>query len=117
MNFKIINLEAINQSMMGNSALIKELVDLYIMQSPIDFQALENAISVGEYPLIREKAHHIKPTMQYIGAGELLQEFQQLENLAKEKTDLSTIKNKFQEIEPKFSLMIEELNQLASSFS
>ncbi|MBD1428983.1 MULTISPECIES: Hpt domain-containing protein [Sphingobacterium] len=115
MIFQIINLDIINESMMGNADLIKELVDLYISQSPGDFKALEDALSTGDTVLIRKTAHHIKPTMQYIGAKDLLQDFQVLENMAKEGVPIEEMNAQFQKIKPKFSLMLEELQQLSIS--
>lgn len=115
MTFQIINPETINQSMMGNADLIKELINLYIVQSPQDFNALEESIAMGNPALIRERAHHIKPTMQYIGAQDLLQDFQALENMAKNGTSLTEINLLFQKIKPKFSLMLHELNTLSEA--
>ena len=115
MTFQIISLDIINKSMMGNSDLIKQLVDMYIKQSPIDFETLREAIQTGDKVLIRERAHHIKPTMQYIGAKDLLQDFQVLENMAKEGVSIEEMNAQFQKIKPKFSLMLEELQQLSIS--
>ena len=116
MNFKIINLETIDHSMMGNAELIKQLVDLYIVQSPTDFKELEDAVITGEHSHIREKAHHIKPTMQYIGATGLLQDFQNLENKAKDSSPINEIKELFnQKIKPDFLLMMDELHTLSKS--
>lgn len=115
MSFQIINLDAINQSMLGNADLIKELVNLYIVQSPIDFNALEESLAIGNTNLIREKTHHIKPTMKYIGALDLLQDFQALENLAREDAPMSEIETLFNKIKPKFQLMLSELTVLSTS--
>lgn len=115
MSFKIINLDTIYQSMMDNAELVKQLVDLYISQSPIDFKALEDAIILGEFSLIRERAHHIKPTMQYIGANGLLQDFQMLENKAKEGVSLQEINALFSKIKPDFMLMMDELREVSNN--
>jgi HPt (histidine-containing phosphotransfer) domain-containing protein len=115
MSFKIINLDTINQSMMGNKELIKQLIDLYIVQSPTDFKALEDAIISGDIEVIQRRAHHIKPTMQYIGADNLLQHFQILETKAKERASITEIEDLFYQIKPKFLLMLDELHILSIS--
>ena len=115
MIYQIIDPEVIKQSMMGNDELIKELIEMYIVQSPVDFQALENAISLGDQILIREKAHHIKPTMQYIGATELMNDFQTLENLSKSNVSQAEILHKFQQIKFQFARMLEELKVLSQN--
>lgn len=113
MEFQIIDLNTIKQSMMGNDALIKELVNMYIMQSPADFRSLEDAINSGDKSLIRKKAHHIKPTMQYIGANELMDDFHTLESLAKTDATQDEIVYTFEKIKPKFHHMVEELEFLS----
>lgn len=115
MTFQIISLDIINKSMMGNSDLIKQLVDMYITQSPIDFETLREAIQTGDKVLIRERAHHIKPTMQYIGASNLQDEFQKIETLAKEDAPLAEIEELFNQINPSFQLMLLELKILADN--
>ncbi|MCA5004476.1 Hpt domain-containing protein [Sphingobacterium bovistauri] len=113
MVFQIIDLDAINQSMMGNDELIKQLIGMYIVQSPLDFQSLDDAILSGDNNLIREKAHHIKPTMQYIGAQNLMDDFQSLESLAKGNAPNAEIISTFEKIKPKFQTMLDELKHLA----
>lgn len=113
MTFQIISLDIINQSMMGNSDLIKQLVDMYITQSPIDFESLREAIQLGDKTLIRERAHHIKPTMQYIGAVNLQADFQKLETLAKDDAPLVEIEEVFNQMTPTFQLMLQELKMVS----
>ncbi len=113
MTFQIISLDILNQSMMGNSELIKQLIDMYIQQSPVDFETLREAIHAGDKVLIRERAHHIKPTMQYIGAQNLQDDFQKLETLAKEDAPLAEIEELFNQIQPSFELMMQELRSIA----
>lgn len=112
MTFQIIDLDVINQSMMGNEDLIRQLLEMYIVQSPLDFEALEQAIQSGDKAIIRERAHHIKPTMQYIGAKTLMADFQSLETLAKENASNEEINSNFLNIKPKFATMIDELQTL-----
>ena len=113
MTFQIISLDILNQSMMGNSELIKQLIDMYIQQSPVDFETLREAIHTGDKVLIRERAHHIKPTMQYIGAQNLQDDFQKLETLAKEDAPLAEIEELLNQIQPSFELMMQELRSIA----
>lgn len=112
MNYSVINIDSINKSMMGNSDMIKQFVMLYLTQTPIDFKALEDSIASGDFKLISNAAHHIKPTMEYIGASELSVQFQEIETLGKENASIEIIREKFRAIKPKFDLMIEELQQI-----
>lgn len=112
MTYKFINIDTINASMMGDDSMVKQFVQMYLMQMPIDFNNLESAIQSAIHSDIKDKAHHIKPTMQYIGASELQNDFQELETLGKENADLTLILTKFEAVKPKFKELIEELKSL-----
>lgn len=109
-NYTIINTEVIESTMMNNHEMIKQFISLYITQSPIDMQAVENAIADGDPKEISSKAHHIKPTMEYIGATDLRMKFQELENLGKERADLEIIKTLYAQIKSVFDILLIELN-------
>ncbi|ERJ60484.1 Hpt domain-containing protein [Sphingobacterium paucimobilis] len=109
MPYKIINPDIIKKSMMGNPSLVKQFVEMYLEQSPIDFQALLSGMNNGDKKVIRDSAHHIKPTMQYIGASTLSTAFQELENMGRDELEMDIINTKFQELKLNFELMLEEL--------
>jgi len=81
-NFKIIKPHIIQENMMSNPDLIKQFLTLYQSQIPLDFQALKQAIMSENLKEIANKAHHIKPTMLYIGANQQQHKLQQIENQA-----------------------------------
>jgi len=109
MNFKIINPDVIRKSMMDNDELITQFVELYLAQSPIDFEALTKSIEENNPQAIGAASHHIKPTMEYIGASALRMDFQALEKLGYQGANTQEIQNKYQEIKAKFDLMLQEL--------
>jgi len=107
--FEIINPTIIRQSMMNNETMVKQFVDLYLSQCPIDFKALIDSIEQKDVQAISQAAHHIKPTMEYIGASDLRISFQELEKLGQRNAPFTELLSKFEEIKPRFSLMLEEL--------
>lgn len=111
MEFKIINPTVISESMMHTDDLIKQFIELYLFQCPIDFKVLTDSIEKEDAKEISAAAHHIKPTMEYIGASDLRIHFQELEKLGSQNASIVEIREKFQEIKPKFELMLEELAQ------
>lgn len=113
MNYIIINPEVIQRSMMGNPSMAKQFVEMYIDQSPIDFAALEESFNTANPRNIGDCAHHIKPTMEYIGASALRHAFQDLENMGNTGTSIEIMTQHFNEIKPKFELMIEELKKFS----
>lgn len=114
MEFRIINPSIIRDSMMNNEEMIKQFIDLYLVQCPLDFDALTKSIELQDPKAINSSAHHIKPTMEYIGASDLRFAFQELEKLGANNADIEDIQAKFTEIKPHFELMLEELKAFQS---
>lgn len=108
-NFKIINPTIIRESMMNNESMITEFVNLYLEQCPIDFEVLTNSIIEQNPKAIGSAAHHIKPTMEYIGATSLRINFQELENMGNQEANMDDIITKYNEIKISFEAMLHEL--------
>lgn len=109
MEYKYINESVIRQSLMNNNEMIKQFIDLYLLQCPIDFETLLDSIQKQDLEAIGSAAHHIKPTMAYIGSTELHINFQELEKLGRQNASMTEVLQKFEEIKPKFAQMLEEL--------
>lgn len=109
-NFKIINPSAISANLMDNKVIIKKVLALYQTQTPIDFEDLRNAILAQDHKEIASKAHHIKPTLGYIGATSLHSLFQELEYAGKNNESMQEIILKFSEIETEYNILMSEIN-------
>lgn len=110
MEFKIINPSVIRKSMMDNDEMITQFIELYLFQSPLDFEDLTIAMDNKNPKSIGTAAHHIKPTMEYIGASELRNDFQELEKLGYQEGKIDDIQEKYLDIKIKFELMLKELS-------
>ena len=80
--YTIIQPDQFSTNLMHSKEIIHQMIDLYLDQGRQDFAALQQAIDQHNFAEIHSAAHHIKPTMQYIGADDLKNKFQQLEDLA-----------------------------------
>ncbi len=107
--YQIINPTTMLASMMGNIDVVKQMIPMYLGQGQDDFQALVDAVHKEDLVEIKAKAHHIKPTMEYLGATALRLKFQELENLSQEGADIVAIRTLFNEIEEDFGLAMQEL--------
>lgn len=108
-NYQLINPAIIASNMMDNTAMIKQFIGLYLNQLPLDFAALTEAIDSNLHKAIEDRAHHIKPTMHYVGAQILKDKFQTLENAGKNQDDLPSIRHLYQSIAQEFELLLQEL--------
>lgn len=115
--YKVINPDTIKASMLNNDDIIKQFIALYLQQTPIDFDNLKDAVNSNNMDGITQYAHHIKPTMEYIGATELRENLQFLEDLAKSKAPIEDIQKTFNIIYAKYETLLDELNVYLNTLS
>lgn len=113
--YKHIKPDIIEQNMFNNQDMIKEFINLYRTQTPIDFEKLKIAITEKNHEQISNAAHHIKPTMEYIGAQHLKAHLQILESRAKEIKNMDQIQSEFSIIQIQFDELFTELEQYEKS--
>lgn len=116
-DFKIINPDVLKSSMMNNMEMVKQLIALFLTQGKVDFQTLENAVNEKNYLEIASKAHHIKPTMEYIGASNLRIQFQDLEQKARTKASIKEIEEAFAVLKRDFNTAMLELETYSTSLA
>ncbi|MBD1423063.1 hypothetical protein [Sphingobacterium chuzhouense] len=109
MQYKLINPSVIQENLMNNKELILQFLGLYQEQIPIDLRALKEAVTSEVHIEIANKAHHIKPTMEYIGAQTLREKLQQLEYAGKNGTEISHIHTLFLDIENEIWTLLQEI--------
>ena len=112
--YTLIDPNIIQENLMGNNDLIRQFLQLYETQIPVDFAALEKAVASGLHAEISSKAHHIKPTMEYIGAGKIRKELQELETAAKNEIELTQVVAIFEQLKPQFTVLLTEIKQYLS---
>lgn len=117
MDYKIIKPSSLLESMMGNLDVVKQMISMYLNEGRQDFQDLKTAVDNEDYVEIKSKAHHIKPTMEYIGASEIRLQFQELESLATSKAPTTQIHTHFHNLEREFNAAMQELTDYASTLS
>lgn len=113
--YSVINVQAIKENFFDNAELIKEFTDLYLSQTPEDFSRLKQAIEKENRSDSYDLAHHMKPSMEYVGASSLRIELGTLEQLLKEEQNMDTIREHFQKIATKIEILLEELQDFQSS--
>lgn len=113
--FQFIKPELIRSNMLNNDEMVKNFVSMYLSQCGEDFEHLSQAIANQNRSEIASKAHHIKPTMEYIGATDVRMQFQHIENMAKGQQKISDIQNHFKKLETDFHTLMEELGTFYAS--
>lgn len=116
-NYTILNPDVIEANMMNNRDMIRQFISLYLTQTPLDFEALKIAVANSDHAEIANKAHHIKPTMEYVGASDLRKKFQELENYGKTKEDMEIIVHFFTKTEAFIQIFMQELKSYYDGIS
>jgi HPt (histidine-containing phosphotransfer) domain-containing protein len=114
MNFKEANLSYLMDLSGGETSIIKEMVEMFLSQTPEHLEQLSTHIKEQDWEKIRGMAHHIKPTLSYMGAENMRGIMQEIETLANEKRDYETIVNEFEAVYPRFQTLFEELRSYLS---
>src|SRR5690606_24893346 len=109
MQYRLINPSFIQESLMNNKELISQFLDLYQEQIPIDLSALKEAVASASHIEIANKDHHIKPTMNYVGARTLREKLQQLEYAGKHGAEIPHMHTLFLDIENEISVLLQEI--------
>lgn len=110
MPYKLIKPSIIQENFANNRALISQFIGLYQTQIPIDLQALKAAVASETHMEIANTAHHIKPTMEYIGAHTLKEKLQQLEYAGKNGAEMAHINILFLDIEKEVTTLLQEID-------
>jgi len=109
-NFEFANMDYLEDLSGGNTQLIKEILELFVKQTPHDMELLGSHITQGNWEKAYKQAHHVKPTLAYVGANGLRAELQEIETLAKNRENPDLIAEKYQALLPKLEILYGELN-------
>lgn len=108
---KVTNLNYLNEISKGDANFIKEMISIFLTESPQEITNLEKAITETNFEKIRAISHHMKSTVPFIGLDLLIgQELAQIENLSIEKKDIQTISTHFIKVKSVFQQAVQELS-------
>ena len=109
MNFEQANLAYLMDLSSGNTQLIREILELFIKQTPPDMELLATYIEQHDWENAYKQAHHIKPTLAYVGANQMRAELQEIEDAAKHRQDTEHLAGKLAAMRPRLNVLYGEL--------
>ena len=108
--YVIISPEHLYSLSRGNNTFIKEIIQLFLDQNPIEIKEIEKAIHQQDYAVISSIAHKMKTSVGFIGIEHLLAPLNQLEKLAISQGGTHDIQNLFTGVKTTCGKAVVELN-------
>ena len=100
------------REMSGDSPeFIIEMIDLFKTQTPIYIAELEQAIAASDWEKVAASSHKIKPTFTYVGREDAKDHMQEMEHNAREKINVETLPQAFQEVKEFIPVLDKQLDQ------
>lgn len=77
-----LNMDALREMTGGDTKLLKEMLDLFLNQTPVLMKALTDHFKNGDLPAVKTTAHTLKPTFSYVGMDKAMNIAEQIELIA-----------------------------------
>ena len=76
----MINLDNLKSLSKNNHAFIREILEVYLMNTPKDVESMESAVESGDFEMVRYFAHKLKSSSFTIGFNDGFKVFQEIEH-------------------------------------
>lgn len=86
----IVNLDLLNECFFGDTQLQIQVISIFLKETPSKMNLLFEAVNHSDYKQIEENAHFLKSSFGTLGVN-LYKELLEIENLAREKSELDKI--------------------------
>jgi|GEM_PF-5922919 len=110
MEFEVGNTQYLEQLSNGNTAIIRQIAELFLEQTPGDVDLLVAYIRDEDWDAVYKQAHYLKPTLIYVGAKGLHTEISTIERLAKGRQELHKLPAMVDHMRSKLATLYDELN-------
>ncbi|MBK9320234.1 MAG: response regulator [Bacteroidetes bacterium] len=105
----LINLGFLKEISENNDQFFVEFIQMFLQNTPASISEIENAISNQNWEAIRQAAHKMKPSFNYVGLKELSGISAKIEDLAKRNEDMEMIKTNIEQIKKVCEIAYTEL--------
>ncbi|GEM_PF-339986 len=111
MEYKHINLSFLIEFTSGDPRRMERYIRMFLEAAPAGLAKMKQHYAAGEWEPLRSAAHSIKPQIAYMGIGTLKESIQQIENDAREQTNLDRLAERIQDVERVCAAAFQELAQ------
>lgn len=104
----LVNLESIEEWANGDTATMKEIIKLFVENTPPTLNLLDKAISEKDWESITKYAHKLKSSYGIVIIGNSLQLIQGIEQMGRDQKDESRIREDFGKVQDQYSEAVTE---------
>ncbi len=106
-----INLDELRELAKGDKIFMKEMIELFLEQNPLDIKEIGNAIKENDFDTIQAISHRMKTSVGFMGLRPLLKPLSTMETTAETKQGMETIVNAFNEVKTVSENAVTELKK------
>jgi hypothetical protein len=109
---KVTNLDYLIELSKGSTQFVSEMIEIFLVESPLEIGLLEKGINEKNFDLIRSSSHKMRSTIPFVGIDKIIMtEMVEIERLAAMQSDLPQIEILFSKVKDVYLKAIEELKQ------
>lgn len=101
----------------GNSSFFKEFIALFVQNIPLSLTDLEEGVKDKDWEKVRQAAHKMKPSVNYVGLKQTYEIVMKVEKFSKEEINLDDVPSMVKQIIDDCSVAILELESEAKEVS
>ncbi len=105
----IYSLDKINEMAEGDEDFINSVISVFLEEVPVDLEGLEKALAAGDYELVYQLAHKIKPNVDLLGMEQTRAAALEIETLGKSEANMSEIQSVFPNLKKDIEQVVAEL--------
>jgi uncharacterized protein (DUF934 family) len=108
---KIIDLSFLLEQSKNNRKLVSEMIGIFIEQTPLHIEGLQQAIQARDYPAIYKTTHTLRNAIGFFGLTRVIgNELLDMEKMARTGNEISSIESCLKKIIPVLEKAVAELN-------
>ena len=111
----IVDLSTLRKMSNNDEKFVRDMIESFITNTPEILEQIDKANNDRDWHEVSAMAHKLKPNLAFMGVDSLKDTVIQIEQSAKNKTDLEALPNKIGHLIEQVSLAIEELNETITS--
>jgi len=108
---KVTDLSYLKQLSKGDNGFIREMISVFIEQTPESIRNLETNLDNKNWVMLRAVAHKMKPSFSFVGLQELIDVIKKIEDYAETETNLGELPLLIKRVKEVCGEAISELNE------